>query len=98
MTDFTPPSEAVLRRMPLSELQDLYMDVASALFLRQNRESRSAKLASMKVGDTYLFSDMKVADQMQQNDKRNARRRLGEPAAQWTARTTSKGVRVTRTR
>lgn len=87
-----------LRRMSLHELEDLYMEVASALFLRRNRNSVSAKLASMSVGETYLVKTLACADQLSSNDKRNARRRLNEPAAQWTARTTNQGVRVTRVR
>ena len=97
MSEPTPSTET-LNRLPLHELEDLYMDVASALFLRRNRDSNSAKLALMKIGDSYIFAGWTSTNQLQSADKRNARKRMSDTTAQWTARTTNRGIRVTRVR
>ena len=86
-------SDVELDAMDLSELRSLMGRVVSRINRRFKRGCTPSPLAAMQVGDVLTRPKM-----LHQSDKDRARRELGQPDAQWTCVTTTKGVRVTRTR
>lgn len=62
------------------------------------RDTVSARLAAMSVGESYVSTNWTRPWRLCVTDKRNARRRMDDPEAQWAVRSTNKGIRITRVR
>jgi hypothetical protein len=97
------PAWAWVERLADDELREAHSAVLSAFYRRfrtnvgRPREgSRVEALATMAVGEDKLFGFIQAC-RITGHTRNCARKWLRNPEAQWSARSTNKGLRVTRT-
>ena len=78
------------------DLAALHTLVVSVHRLRAFKDTASARLARLAVGESTLFEEWRESYRLNANVTRCARTRLRAPDAVWSASATNKGVRVTR--
>ena len=93
-------AQASLRELSDEALRELHSAVVQVIRLRTGslHDSASARLAALEIEASCLFEEWTRPDQLSSRRKGLARLRLGDDKAQWSAKTTNKGVRVTRIR
>jgi hypothetical protein len=83
-----------IKNLPTDEVRLLHSYTASELRLRSTANGIVAQLASMAEGEVrYIETTIHALGTL----KRHARIRLANASAQWSGRTTNKGLKVTRT-
>lgn len=89
-----------IEALSFAEFKALHSLVCSVAMTRQKRNlintSVPAIISRLAVGESHLFDQWFNSGRLCAWSKKAACKRLNNPSAQWTAKTTTKGVRVTR--